>query len=346
MIPSDIHFQYPWFVFFLLGVIAIIWLFWSLSRYRKKIIAEFSLSSLAKMRHKHFALWKAAALCFSWFFATIALMKPIGNAHYPLSRNSGEAATGIHEVIIVMDASDSMSVSDTRIGKSRLNQAQEIADVLISQMAGQDFSLFTFTTVAAQQVPETMDALYTRLILGQIQINEGGVPGTDFLTSFRGIAKDLSSRPKEKMLSIVIFSDGGDTKWLALSGSKKNERAENIAKVFKDLNAMVITVGVGSKKPHKIPNLEMQGQPVLSKLEPTLLKMVGQHYFDANDETTIGLAKNIAFELERMAPGMSRKGIISGAVEYDQYFQVPLFIALLFLLLAFWLPETKIRRGK
>ncbi|NGX58097.1 MAG: hypothetical protein K940chlam3_00998 [Chlamydiae bacterium] len=348
MIPSDLQFQHPALIILALVIVGIIFLFWYLQRYRKKIIQEFGseqiMDRILHPRADLFFQWKVILLCLAWLFAIFALMGPEGDAHYPDALQSQTTSMIAHEIVVVVDVSDSMSVADTRVGQSRLNHSKEIADTLASQLAGKDLSLFTFTSEASQQVPETMDALFLRLMLNQLKINEGGISGTDYLKSFKEIDKYLKTRPKEKLLSVVLFSDGGDTKWESLSGEEKKAREAEIAKTFEEIDAMIVTVGMGSEKPQKISGIKYKGQPVTTKLEPELLKKIGQQYFEANNETTIGLTDKILQELDREAPGRGKVKVQTAGIEYDRYFQLPLFFAMLFLLLALWIPETKVRK--
>ena len=332
-IPPDLHFQHPSFLFFALGACVIVFLYIGLFLYRKRALKTLNLKT-DKPRSKIFYQLKILLLSLAWFFAILALMEPQGNAYYP---ETSQVKIGTREVAFLIDVSDSMSVGDTRIGFSRLEHAKEIANDLAVQLAGRDLSVFTFTSEITPQVPQTMDVLFTRLMINRLRINEGGIPGTDFLQSLEQLKESIGN----KSLAVVLLSDGGDTEWETLTGEAKQERLEKIADIFKETKVKMITVGIGSPEPIVIPSIKYEGQPVTSRLNAELLKALGP-YFEANRETTIGLSKDITQLLDRERTETA-EGLGTG-IMYKQYFQIPLFLSLLCLLAALYFPDTKRRR--
>ena len=334
-IPPDLNFLHPSAFFLVFGAIVIASLYFSLFLYRRQVLKSLNLATdnpRSTLLHR----LKIILLCLAWIFAVFALMGPQGNAYYP---ETSPIKVGSREVVLLIDVSDSMSVVDTRIGQSRLDHAKEIADDLAEQLAGRDLSLTTFTSELAPQVPQTMDVLFTRLMINRLKINEGGIPGTDFLQSLTQLKESIGN----KSLAVVLLSDGGDTKWEALSAAQKQKRLETIADVFKETKVKFVTVGIGSHEPTVIPGIKYEGQPVTTKLNADLLKAIGS-YFEANQITTIGLSKDIVTLLDRDATEMT-KGFGTG-IRYEQYFQIPLFLALLFLFGALFCPETRNKKGK
>jgi len=329
-IPPDLNFLHPGFVIFAMGIAGILLLYVSLYLYRRRVLKQLNLPT-ENPRSQHLHRLRVVLLCLAWLFAVIALMGPQGNAYYP---EETQIKVGTREVIFLIDVSDSMSVVDTRMGQSRLNHAKEVAQDLAMLLAGRDLSLYTFTSELTPQVPQTMDVLFTRLMIDRLEVNDGGVPGTDFLVTLEQLKETIG----DKSLAVILLSDGGDTEWESLSGPQKQKRIDNIAQVFKDTNVKLITVGTGSKEPITISNLKYQGEPVTTELHPQFLEALGP-YFEANEKTTTGLSKEIIHLLDREA-----KEAVTGwgtGIVYKQYFQVPLFLSLLCLLAALYCPETR-----
>jgi len=329
-IPPDLHFIRPYAFSLAFAVFGIIILYALLTLYRKKVLDSLNLDTEAP-RSSLFHRLKVILLCLVWILATFAVMGPEGDAHYPEEETTAPA---VKEAVILIDVSDSMSVSDTRIGLSRLDHAKEIADDLAAKLAGSNLALYTFTSELAQHVPPTLDALFVRLMINRLRINEGGIPGTDFLQ----VLEELKNSLADRRPTIVLISDGGDTKWEILTGSEKEERLSQITEVFREAQIPIITVGVGSDTPAAIPDVTYNGQPVFTKLRPEILQALGP-YYQANEFTALRLSNEIS-ELARRETDETIQDRATQVV-YTQYFQIPLFLSLMCLLAVLALPEIR-----
>jgi Ca-activated chloride channel family protein len=119
------------------------------------------------------------------------------------------------------------------------------------------------------------------------------------------------------------------------------------------LNLHVYTVGLGSKVGGIVPNVTSEGKSVTSHLDNQLLIELakrgrGDYYF-ANEMNAVQIAKKLISKIEKESgfetvhkQELSMLG--SEDLIYDLYFQVPLAIAILFLLIAIFLPETRTKR--
>ncbi len=328
-LPPDLNFARPFWVILVLGSIAIPVLYTLLELYREKVLNTLKLSPEIK-RSRFWHRLKVIFFSLSWLFAALALMEPQGSGRYP---DDTTAQKRPRNVTFLLDVSDSMSVNDTRLGISRLERAKEIVSDLAFQLAGGKQALASFTTELMPLVPSTVDALFTRLMVSRVTINEGGVPGTDFLASFEELKNWIGNEPQ----TVILLSDGGDTKWESLSGTEKKERLEAIASVFENTEVSFVAIGVGSSSPQTIPGVKFEGQPVTTKLQRELLEALGP-YFEANQKTALGLRDAVLDALPT-----SSADVKAPSLEYTSYFQVPLFFSLLFLVAALYFPETKNR---
>ncbi len=336
--PTDFQFAKPQLAVLFLGAAAIVILYWILWRSRHKVLDVFGSSYLlheaALPRSAMFQRMKVGFLCTSWVFAVFALMGPEGNAHY-VSQKAYKMGAG--EIVFLVDVSDSMSVNDTRTGISRLGNAKQIIENMIPEIRGRNASLFAFTSDLIPLAPGTIDTLFIRLMLDRLKINEGGLPGTDFVKSLSQLKDQLESQRAQKAKTVILLSDGGDTLWESLGGAEKEERKKKIAHAAKELNASVITVGMGSEEPVRISGLQYEGKPVMTRLQPELLRKIGK-YYNANRAASLTLAKNLASE------EVSEKEVSLQKVVYDLYFQIPLFLSILFFAAALLIPETEKRK--
>jgi Ca-activated chloride channel family protein len=311
----------------------------------------------------HWNYWlQVTALCLTWFFASVALMQPKGHGRYLDEANlafskeipqktSILVRKKMHEVIFLLDVSSSMSVKDTRTGKSRLDDAKEIVDAVISQLKGESASLFAFTSTATPLVPATMDYIYLRMILRQVQINEGGIAGTDFLKSLSLMHNDVFVKNPKTPKTLIILSDGDDTLLEDLQASQRKNLISSIVDTVKNPNLQVLSIGLGSKEGENIPDLLFEGREVHSFLNDELLEALSANqgrYYEANVYTPLLLSNDLIYQIQKNKFGSEEVDLQKQSIRpsqepmiYDEYFQIPLGIAILALWTGLSLPEVR-----
>lgn len=366
---KDVTYAFPEASLLLLVGLLLPWLLLKLFIYRKRALENFAskevLSRLLIPRSRSLYTYKCILICFSWVFSTFALMQPLGFGSYPRElTNLPEQEQGTTfslksrrkavEIIFLIDASSSMTVPDMRSGKTRLEAATEIADTIIGRMSGENVSLYAFTSSVSQLSPATMDYLFVRLMLRDIQFNEGGVQGTD-LTDALNFIRDRYFREKlrgEK--AVIILSDGEDTHLESLDekGLKKAygtllSQLDGAAKY----QLRVFTIGVGSREGRPVPKITFEGKPVVSALNETLLKSISQKgngkYYFANDYTELDLASSILNAIEARTATMEEEKTINLSNQEQEnliralYYQIPLTLAILCLAIAILIPDTR-----
>lgn len=365
---SDIQYDFP-AAFYLLALIPVIIAFYiKLSAYRSSVIKQWGdkalVDSITKQASKTRRTLIVVLICLSWMLATISLASPKGNPHYVRESTVSEPLTALeiskktrpHNIVFLIDASLSMTVSDTRKGISRFEEAKEIIDSTVNKLQGETVAVYAFTSNLVPVVPETNDYLFARLMLQNISINEGQSAGTDLLTIFQRLKNHYAANPIAKKTTVVILSDGDDTQ--LLDGNKGvrdriKKEIKSIADELKNANVEFYTIGVGSEKGGPIPNYEYEGKKVFSKLDPDLLKGITKKgsgkYISAFEDTPFGLATEILSRIReadveeevedlRLQPAMLNA---YDPLTYDYYFQVPLAFAMLSLILAMTLPERR-----
>jgi Ca-activated chloride channel family protein len=348
MIPLDFHFERSHLGILLFFVALFIVLYLLFFLYQHTALKKFCDTVLLKLLMPLHALTnrkvQAAALIFTWLFATLAIMDPVGNGKYPEEKNSGtfNVSKIDQEVTFIVDTSASMSVADGLAGQTRLNKSKEVMDTLLNMLKGETISLIPFTSQAVLAVPPTNDYVFTRLILNNTSINATDIPGTDLLQAMNFVSSRLKQEPLNRIKTLILFSDGGDTTWESDSGPTKSEREKTIEQSLKDLpddNINLIVVGVGSTKESPIPNVTYKGESVNSVLQVQLLKNIANSsngvYLQASDFSSLDLAKKISGLIEEygspqgiMNKQLAKTSISSTHLIYELFFQIPLAIAL------------------
>lgn len=372
MMWRNIQYDFPEGALLLFFVLAIVLAYIYLYRFRKHILAAFANPQLLKVVMEprlRLSYWiKTLLITLAWICAVIALMGPKGNERY-ISPEVEQAAKvsqrGIirqkaHDVIFLIDASASMSVTDISTGKSRLEEAKEIADEIISRLhGGERVSLHAFTTATIGLSPPTIDYLFVRLMLNNLDVNEGETEGTDILQAMVAMRELYFGTPSPVRKTLILFSDGGDTKLESLKGNEREAYIHEILHTVEDASTVhlrVFAVGIGSKEGKEIPKISYQGHPILSALDPTLLRKLsdytgGQVYFD-REATTLQIADAIAEDIAREPPYYEEKEVSarrranSEDLIYDHYYQWPLAVAVISLALSLLIPETLRRTRK
>lgn len=362
MIPSDLFFRFDSASYLLLGTIIIFILFQLLYRYRKNALKYFE-ESVVIQRSKTIFWSKVFALILAWALLVFALMQPEGNAHYPDEIVSkavkkveakGKLRKRGQEVLIFIDASASMAVTDTSNGQSRLSKAKEIADLVIRKLEGENVSLFAFTSSVTQLSPSTLDYLFVRLMLRDMRINEGDIGGTDFLAALKTLKSQVIQAPQSSFKTAIILSDGGDYR---LDQSQNPSFQKSIDELMDQISKAeswklrVDTIGVGSKAGGTIPDVTDKGQTVHSSLQDFLLKKIALkgrgNYFDSSVASDVDIANRIVAALKKDPSTISESELLASLAAgtdekiYDLYFQLPLGLALLLLAYVFLWPEAR-----
>ena len=357
MMLQNIFYDLPSAVYLLLAVLAFMWLFWSLYQYRQQLLKPFMGKKALLVPRRGVAYWTQSILfCLVWILGVLALMQPKGNERYPsapLAKKmpADKVKRRIHDVIFLVDASASMSVKDTRSGITRLDYAKDIGDEIMRRLRGENGSLHVFTSDPMQLSPSTLDYLFLRLMLREVQINEGETSGTNIRQALSSIRQQYFAKPSPRLKTLILLTDGGDTHLESLTGSGREQAAASIIDLIKDSeenHLRVFTVGLGSKGGQAIPGITYQSQPVISAVEGDLLKQLSEkgrgRYYLANDYSPMQIAADIIAKMTQDTPfyeeEMERLPKSQASLIYDYYFQVPLGLAMMCLMLAILIPQA------
>jgi Ca-activated chloride channel family protein len=290
--------------------------------------------------------WLLQALALMFF--AIALARPLMGI-----RQQEVKQTGV-EMIIALDISNSMLAEDDK--PSRLEHAKHEIMNILDRLNGDRLGLIAFAGSAILVSPMTSDHGAIKLYLSALSTNSVSTQGTNFkdvlaeaVRAFdRGGVEGLNGTKPTRVL--LIASDGED-----------NEHgAENQIKRAVDQGVRIFTLGFGTARGAPIPLRDERGnlkgykkdranQVVMSIPSDSVLAKLaksggGSYYHSTFDESEV---KNLVADLDKLQKADFKTRLNT---EYDEKFQIPLFIGLLisFLDLMFGTRKTtpRIWRGR
>jgi len=263
-------------------------------------------------------------ICLSLLFLILALSQPQAG-----TRLESVAITG-SDVYIAIDLSKSMQAED--VSSSRLERARIDALDLINSLNGDRVGLILFAGDAFVQCPLTIDYYAVTSIINAIGTDTAVASGTDLSAPLEVAMKSL--KPREDTYALLVLMTDGEGTAGDLDKALREIRRRGI-KVF--------SIGIGTKKGAPIPvydengtrtgyKKDKYGKVVISSLDETLLKSIadttGGFYFRA------GKSFNEVNKLLGALETMKKREIETKKYTvYEERFQVPLALGILFLLL-------------
>ncbi len=346
----DLYFNSPENGWYLLILVPILLSYFFYHHYRNEKIKQFASQSLLDKLVVQNQKWASSAkiglISTSWVLLCLALMDPRGNIRYEGDTNQkkNNQFKIVHNVSLLIDVSGSMGVHDSIDGETRLERAKEISESLIAQLKGVSFSAYAMTSQLTPLVPITFDSLFLRLVIKNLGLNAGEVGGTLFSPILKQFIHQDEFVTPEIYNTLVIFSDGGDNEIEKASERDKTTLARKIvAEIPEEIlpRLKIYTIGLGAASPKAVPEVQVNGRAIMSKLEPALLEALANrgrgHYFNGNNNTpwmiASTLSKNISQDIENesVITSLSSQYVPKAALQLksDHYFQIPLGMALL-----------------
>ena len=325
------HPQSFWFLFLIpsLGL----FFMWVAAR-KRRALAQFAGTELAdkltqgisrpRQRSKT-ALFVAGSL-----FLVLALTGPQLGAKLSMATHKGV------EVVVVLDVSRSMRAQDLQ--PSRLQRAKYQIGQLVDQLSGDRIGLVGFAGVAQVVCPLTLDHGALRLFLEVLDTDFIPVQGTALAEALRTAARCFDATSTSSK-AVVLFTDGEDHLGTAL------ETAGELA----ELGIRVFAVGMGTQDGELIPeesyaglnyHKDSEGNYVKTRLDEGFLQQLtletdGDYY-----RTSLG-----GDELERIYDGLrdleQREFGSNRFTQFEERYQFPLFVALLFFTTELLLSECR-----
>jgi Ca-activated chloride channel family protein len=264
----------------------------------------------------------------SLFFMIIAAINP----QYGFKKEKQKVEKS--DIVIALDISSSMNVQD--ISPSRLEKAKRFAENIIETRRGDQIGLIFFAGGAYLQMPLTSDYAAAQLFIKSASTDMAGTQGTAIGEAIN-LAKTSVNGKEKNQRALIIISDGED----------HDEDAITVAEEAVDVGWHIFTVGVGTEKGDYVPvnsegreeyKMDNEGNPVTSALNPQLMKDIaaagnGSAYF-LDDQSNI--IEDMNTKLEKL---QKREVEINSFTEYRSFYQYFLGLALLLLLIEFYISQ-------
>ena len=240
------------------------------------------------------------------------------------------------DVVIALDVSKSMLAED--IKPNRLERARQLVYKLMDQLPNDRVGLVLFAGRAYLQMPLTTDHGAARMYIQQAGPEVVPTQGTVISEALRASNSAFNSKER-KFKSIVLITDGED----------HDPQAVPLAQQLAQDGVMINSIGIGSVQGAPIMDpatneykKDETGNTVVSKLNETELQQLA------------GATKGVYVKLDDVDAAVNAITKQLSTIEsnilddnafrdYTSYFQWFLAVALIFLLIEFFLPERKLK---
>ena len=323
------------FVLALLVLLLVVFLFWAIAR-KKRLLQRFGDIPLIMRNAPHisFARQRTKALLAVCGVAllVVTLARLQFGTHLELLKREGI------DIMVALDVSNSMAARDMQ--PNRLEKAKQEIRGILQRLQGDRIGLIAFAGEAFVQCPLTLDYTAAEFLLQAMDFSSVSIQGTSLTAAIEKAAGAFSQQEKKHKV-LLLLTDGED---------HEGGRIE-AAEVARKEGVKIYCVGIGNPAGEPIPIVDRsgaqvgfrkdeQGEVIVSKLDEVSLQKIalatGGKYYHA----TAG-----EIELDRIfdeIAGMEKKELEGTLVtRYDDRFQWPLLLALVFLVGEFFLPERK-----
>ncbi len=240
------------------------------------------------------------------------------------------------EIVIALDVSNSMLAED--IKPNRLTRAKKAITRLLQKSKDDKIGLIIFGGQAYTQIPLTNDYSGAELYLEAVNTDAVPVQGTNISAAIEhGINSFDPETETGKVL--IIITDGENHEEEAIAAAKK---------AYKQ-GITVCTIGMGLPKAVTIPDpkhpgrfkKDRNGNTVLTKLNENLLMQIaeaGHGIYTSGNNIEAGLAR-----ISEQLAQTSKSKVKMKVAEYDDNYMALVILALIFLILEFFILERKNR---
>ena len=308
--------------------------YWLMRRWRKKRIARFGdpelVDRLAPLVPRKKGWLKLTLISFALLFFSIGMARPQLGAILKEKQVKGA------EIMVVLDVSNSMLAED--YSPNRLERAKLAISKLVDELQGDRIGLIIFAGESFVQLPVTSDYVSAKIFLNSITTESVPVQGTAMGEAIRTAIRSFTSE-SENSRAIILITDG------------ENHEDDPVAaaKDAVDMGARVFCIGVGSPEGKPIPmNGELlkdkDGNIVVTRLDESVLKEVaaaGKGLYVRAGNTEFGL-NPVIDEIRNLDEKEFQSVVFE---EYDEQYMYFFAIALIFMLIEFFISDTRNRRS-
>ncbi len=326
---ENIHFLYGLMLIPLLVLIAFF-----MQRWRKKAIASFSdlklVNDLIPELSKYKPALKTGLLCVAFFFLIIGLANPQNGSKLEEIKREGV------DLIIALDVSNSMRAED--LSPNRLENAKLAISRLIDNLHDDRIGVVIFAGQSYVQLPVTTDYAAAKLFLDNISTDMIPTQGTAIGNAIELAINSFDPKSGNNK-AIIVITDG----------ENHEDDAIKAAEAAAEKGISVNTIGMGSPDGAPIPlfqnghqtgfRKDNSGTTVITRLDENSLQQIaaigrGAYVRANNSQAGLSLIFDQINKMQRKEFGSKIY------TDYDDHFQVFIFIALLFFIIELLVAET------
>ncbi|MDI6765699.1 MAG: VWA domain-containing protein [Bacteroidota bacterium] len=312
-------------------------LFWWAIQMRRRGLSRFGSPLLLELLMPSVSKYKRTTKFFIAFSALTILI--LGVANPQIGTKMEEVKREGVDIIIALDVSNSMKAED--IKPNRLESAKQGISRMLDKFQNDRLGLIVFAGDSYLQLPLTTDYSAARLILSTVDVDVVPIPGTAIGSAIKLAMKSFAAGEKKHKV-IIIISDGENHEDDAIAAAK-DANSEGV---------IVHTIGMGSPDGVPIPTYQGNTQTGYKKDESgnTVVTKLDEQGMRQIAEAGGGIyirATNQRDELDAVfkeIQAMEKKEFGAKVfTEYEDRFQYFLAVAILLLILEFFVSERKNR---
>lgn len=272
---------------------------------------------------------KFSILMVAFVLIVVALARPQFGSKLQTVKHQGV------EAMVVLDVSNSMLAEDVQ--PNRLERAKLMLSKLIDQMTDDKIGLIVFAGDAYVQLPITADAVSAKMFLSSIQTNLVPRQGTAIGTAIDLALRSFGPNETEAGRTIIVITDG----------ENHEDDAVGAAKLAQQHGVTVHVVGLGTPSGAPIPvggtmsfRKDRSGNVVVTKLNENMCRQIaaaGSGIYVRADNSNVAL-KALSQQIDKLQKGDLETKSYS---EYDEKYHIFVWLALLLLLVEFFVYNRK-----
>jgi len=330
------RFAHPGYLFLLLIVPVLTGIFiYTMYQHRKKL-EKFGNPALLAEFMPNFSEFRPRFKFYAQMLAIVLIIIVLAQPQFG-TKTENVKRKGI-EVMVALDVSNSMLAQD--IQPSRLDKSKQILSKLVDDMTDDKVGMVIFAGDAYTQLPITVDYVSAKMFLSSISPSLVPRQGTAIGSAIDLCIKSFGSKTTDAGRAIIVITDGENHEDDAVGAAKL--AAENGMKVF------VIGMGLPDGAPIPVPGTmsfkkDKDGNVVVSKLDENMCRSIaaaGNGMYVRADNSNSAL-KVIGGELDKLAKADLKSKVYS---DYNEQYQSFAFIALLILIIEFFVFDRKNKR--
>jgi Ca-activated chloride channel family protein len=315
----------------------------------KKIFSDDALKKLVVGLSFFRRKIKNIFLILAVFFLILAYARP----QYGFKEETAQT-TGL-DIVVLLDLSTSMLAED--VVPNRLKKSIHSIKTMLDQLSGDRVGVVAFAGSAYPAIPLTTDYEFIKQTLESLSEKSISNQGTNLnqaLNVAYGLLKRGGVNSQDENLENVQIQNGSSVLIVFSDGETHYDLEEKTINALKKLGVVAYAVGVGTQKGAPIPLRDDQGvlrgykkdnlsNTVVTKLESKaledfVLKLSGKFYYSTFDESEM---KAIIDEVKTL----NRNGLLEKKiVVYNEYFQIPLFIGIVFMILSLIIRDFNVKK--